>query len=290
VFHALVIGLAMLSFGCSEGASRSPATGGERSEMFRMTIKDTFNIRTRRGPVVLGKIEAGVVRVGDELVLASETGRVTVRVEGIEKFQQSGLQVAEAGEDDVGLELSGVAYADITTGDVLTSRHETGPVDSPLPFDHEAFIERIRNSEYYKQLLPLQDFVRGSRVVGSEAGNSGFILLLDRERWAAAYRDGTTVAFAYGEGEPTDSARGVITSSSYGNATEPIDSDRPYASERCDIAEQVSRSHGGLLSGLAIGVGESEFNYAFDSGHELDVSLVNDKEGRPAVRVFWEQW
>ena len=87
---------------------------------FHLEIRDIFEIRGR-GIVVLGTIESGAVRVGDELQLSSGATSRLVVVASIEKFQAPGLLVAVAGPDDVGLGISGIDREHVHVGDLLVS-------------------------------------------------------------------------------------------------------------------------------------------------------------------------
>jgi translation elongation factor EF-Tu-like GTPase len=73
-----------------------------------MTVEDVFDIRTRSGPVLTGKIVTGTVKVGDRLMAETAGGKLPVRVVAIEKFQHEGLKEATASPDDVGLEVTGI--------------------------------------------------------------------------------------------------------------------------------------------------------------------------------------
>jgi translation elongation factor EF-Tu-like GTPase len=90
-------------------------TAAERNEMnqFKMVITDVFNIKTRKGPVVVGVIERGSVSVGDHLKVCGNSQEWPVEVVSIEKFQQPGLSTASAGPDDVGIELYGISAEEI---------------------------------------------------------------------------------------------------------------------------------------------------------------------------------
>ncbi|MFC1884971.1 hypothetical protein ACFL2O_09385 [Thermodesulfobacteriota bacterium] len=170
-----------------------------------------------------------------------------------------------------------------------TNPHDKSPQEEKNPdFDAENLINNIKNSPYYKNLQPLSEFVANQVVVNSETGNSGFILFLSNNTWAAAYRDGSCVGSSFGQGVPSADINNLINSSGFGDASESIDKSVPYASQDCDIQEEVKKSHNKKITGLAYG--ENSFNFAFEEGRELDVMLVDDKDGKPAFRVFWEQW
>jgi elongation factor Tu len=84
---------------------------------FRMTIQDVFYIRGR-GTVVTGQIEAGTLRLNDEIQIArSGLAQRAVMVSGIEMFRKQ-LTEAKAG-DNVGVLLRDVQKQDIQQGDVL---------------------------------------------------------------------------------------------------------------------------------------------------------------------------
>ena len=167
--------------------------------------------------------------------------------------------------------------------------HEAPPMRESAPaFDVEALMQQIEKSDYYADLQPLQQFVDGRTVIRSETGNSGFILLLDNATWAATFREQNRVGHAMGPGKPDATVRSAIASTEYGDASDPFPENVPYADQPCDISWEVGKSHGQALSGLAFGL--DSFNFAFTDGHELDVKLVTDKNGKPAFRVFWERW
>lgn len=101
--------------------------------MFRMTIEDVFFIRGR-GSVVTGKIEDGMLRVGDEVLI---DGKGPVRVDGIEAFRKV-LDQAAAGEN-VGLLFEKLEKSQLSPGAVVTAAGETstfampGATSSPPP-------------------------------------------------------------------------------------------------------------------------------------------------------------
>ena len=83
---------------------------------FRMTVQDVFSI-AKRGTVVTGKIEAGTLRVGDEVAINGKNGEKRTVVAGIEAFRKI-LSEANAG-DAVGILLKDVTKQDIQRGDIL---------------------------------------------------------------------------------------------------------------------------------------------------------------------------
>lgn len=79
-----------------------------------MTVADVFFIRGR-GTVVTGKVEDGVVRIGDEVRVGDGP---PLRVDGIEAFRKR-LEQAQA-PDNIGLLLSALDRGDVNAGDVIT--------------------------------------------------------------------------------------------------------------------------------------------------------------------------
>jgi elongation factor Tu len=87
---------------------------------FRMTVEDVFSIRGR-GTVVTGRIESGVINVGDEVNIQHDTEVKKTTITGVEMFRKK-LDQAKAG-DNVGLLLKDVTRDDVQHGDVLTATY-----------------------------------------------------------------------------------------------------------------------------------------------------------------------
>jgi translation elongation factor EF-Tu-like GTPase len=85
---------------------------------FQLIVEDVFSI-TGRGTIVTGRVTAGTVTVGDQ-VLLSRTGQpmMQIQVTGIEMFRKT-VHTAGVG-DNVGLLLRGVDRAQVGHGDVLS--------------------------------------------------------------------------------------------------------------------------------------------------------------------------
>src|SRR5690348_4797843 len=94
--------------------------------MFRMTVEDIFFIRGR-GLVATGRVEDGVLQVGDEVYIGD---RGPLRVDGIEAFRKI-LDQAQAG-DNIGVLFKGLDKGDIERGAVMTtSAGSSGPTVFP---------------------------------------------------------------------------------------------------------------------------------------------------------------
>jgi elongation factor Tu len=94
---------------------------------FRTTVEDIFFIRGR-GLVATTKVEAGTVRVGDEVRV---NGERVLRVDGIEAFRKT-IDQAQAGLN-VGLLFRELQKGELGPGDVLTGAGAGASVDTGLP-------------------------------------------------------------------------------------------------------------------------------------------------------------
>jgi elongation factor Tu len=84
--------------------------------LFQMTVEDVFSIRGR-GTVVTGKIEQGVLQVGDVVELRGTYDTREVVVTAIEMFRKN---VEQAGPgDNVGLVLGDIIKDEVSRGDEL---------------------------------------------------------------------------------------------------------------------------------------------------------------------------
>ena len=84
--------------------------------LFRMTVEEALSIATR-GTVVTGKIEAGILNVGDEVVIQGKNGERKTVVSGLEVLRKVVSQ-AKAG-DSVGILFKDISGQDVQSGDVI---------------------------------------------------------------------------------------------------------------------------------------------------------------------------
>ena len=89
--------------------------------VFSMRIENVFNIMGR-GVVVTGKIEQGVVRLHDTVIIKNGSMEIRAEVTGIEVFKQT-LDSAQAGQS-VGLMFKDVQKFDPVPGGRVTSYHK----------------------------------------------------------------------------------------------------------------------------------------------------------------------
>ncbi len=137
---------------------------------FVMPIEDVFTI-SGRGTVVTGRIEAGIVNVGDEVEIVGirETSKTTCT--GVEMFRKL-LDRGEAG-DNVGVLLRGVDRNGVERGQVLC---KPGSILPHTKFKAEAYIlskeEGGRHTPFFSNYRP-QFYFRTTDVTGSIALPSG---------------------------------------------------------------------------------------------------------------------
>ncbi len=131
---------------------------------FLMAIEGVFSI-SGRGTVATGRIEAGKVKVGDEVDLVGFGPTVKTTVTGVEMFRKS-MEDAMAG-DNVGLLLRGVKKEDIERGMVLA---KVGTIKPHMKFRCKAIIlskdEGGRHSPFFTGYKP-QFYFRTTDVTGS---------------------------------------------------------------------------------------------------------------------------
>ncbi|MCA6091886.1 elongation factor Tu [Streptomyces sp. SCA3-4] len=114
-----------------------PAAPRERDMPFLMPVEDVFPLSGRRPRTVLtGRIERGVLRVGDEVEYVGLSTSGTATVTAIERFRGERTEWAEAGEN-IGVELRGVTREDVERGQVLAV---PGTATAHSAFEAEVYV------------------------------------------------------------------------------------------------------------------------------------------------------
>ena len=130
---------------------------------FLMPIEDVFSI-SGRGTVVTGRIERGVVNVGDDVEIVGIKDTSTTVVTGVEMFRKL-LDSGEAG-DNVGCLLRGVDREEVERGQVLA---KPGSITPHTKFKAEAYIltkeEGGRHTPFFTNYRP-QFYFRTTDVTG----------------------------------------------------------------------------------------------------------------------------
>jgi elongation factor Tu len=130
---------------------------------FLMPVEDVFSI-SGRGTVATGRIERGIVKVGEEIAIVGMKATVKTVVTGVEMFRKL-LDQGEAG-DNVGVLLRGVKREDIERGQVLA---KPGSITPHTKFKAEAYVltkeEGGRHTPFFKGYRP-QFYFRTTDVTG----------------------------------------------------------------------------------------------------------------------------
>ena len=137
---------------------------------FQMPIEDVFSI-SGRGTVVTGRIEQGVVNVGDEIEIVGLKDTQKTTCTGVEMFRKL-LDRGEAG-DNVGLLLRGTKREDVERGQVLA---KPGSITPHTEFEAEIYVmnkeEGGRHTPFFSNYRP-QFYFRTTDVTGEIALPAG---------------------------------------------------------------------------------------------------------------------
>jgi elongation factor Tu len=185
----------------------------DTAKPFLMPVEDIFSIEGR-GTVVTGKIERGVVKVGEEVEIVGIKATAKTTVTGIEMFNKN-LQEGMAG-DNAGILLRGLKKEDITRGQVLA---KTGTVTPHDNFTAEIYVlkkeEGGRHTPFFKGYKP-QFYIRTTDVTGEVTLADGTEMVMPGDTVKITVKLVTPVAleesqrFAIREGGKTVGA-GVVT-------------------------------------------------------------------------------
>jgi len=131
---------------------------------FLMPIEDVFSI-SGRGTVVTGRIERGIVKVGDEIEIVGIKPTTKTTVTGVEMFRKL-LDQGEAG-DNVGVLLRGTKREEVERGQVLA---KPGSITPHTKFEAEVYVltkeEGGRHTPFFQGYRP-QFYFRTTDVTGS---------------------------------------------------------------------------------------------------------------------------
>ena len=130
---------------------------------FLMPVEDVFSI-SGRGTVVTGRVERGIVKVGEEIEIVGLRPTVKTTVTGVEMFRKL-LDQGQAG-DNIGALLRGTKREDVERGQVLC---KPGSVKPHTKFKAEAYIltkdEGGRHTPFFTNYRP-QFYFRTTDVTG----------------------------------------------------------------------------------------------------------------------------
>ncbi len=190
-----------------------PIPERDTTKPFLMPVEDIFSIEGR-GTVVTGKIERGIVKVGEDVEIVGIKPTQKSTVTGIEMFNKN-LQEGMAG-DNAGILLRGLKKEDITRGQVLCKPGTTTPHDN---FTCEIYVlkkeEGGRHTPFFKGYKP-QFYIRTTDVTGDVMLAEGTEMVMPGDTVKITVKLVTPVAleekqrFAIREGGKTVGA-GVVT-------------------------------------------------------------------------------
>jgi elongation factor Tu len=141
-----------------------PLPKRDTEKTFVMPVEDVFSI-SGRGTVVTGRIEAGIVNVGDELEIVGIRDTQTTTCTGVEMFRKL-LDSGEAG-DNVGVLLRGTKREEVERGQVLA---KPGSINPHSKFEAEVYVlsknEGGRHTPFFDNYRP-QFYFRTTDVTGA---------------------------------------------------------------------------------------------------------------------------
>ena len=180
---------------------------------FLMPVEDVFTI-TGRGTVATGRVERGVVKVGDNVAIVGMGSDKSSVVTGVEMFRKL-LDEAQAG-DNIGVLLRGIQRTDIERGQVLC---KPGSINPHTKFTAEVYVlkkeEGGRHTPFFNGYRP-QFYFRTTDVTGSIELPAGVDMVMPGDNVTMTVRLITPIAieeglrFAIREGGSTVGS-GVVT-------------------------------------------------------------------------------
>ena len=190
-----------------------PVPERDITKPFLMPIEDIFSIEGR-GTVVTGKIERGIVKLGEEVEIVGIKDTAKTTVTGIEMFNKN-LKEGMAG-DNAGILVRGIKKEDIHRGQVLC---KTGSVTPHAEFECEVYVlkkeEGGRHTPFFTGYKP-QFYIRTTDVTGESALPEGIEMVMPGDTVKLIVKLVTPVGleeqmhFAIREGGKTVGA-GVVT-------------------------------------------------------------------------------
>jgi elongation factor Tu len=141
-----------------------PEPTRELDKPFLMPIEDVFSI-TGRGTVVTGKVEQGIVHVGDEIEIVGIKPTTKTTCTGVEMFRKL-LDQGQAG-DNIGVLLRGTKKEDVERGQVLA---KPGSITPHTHFEAQVYVltkeEGGRHKPFFSNYRP-QFYFRTTDITGS---------------------------------------------------------------------------------------------------------------------------
>jgi elongation factor Tu len=163
---------------------------------FLMPIEDVFGIKGR-GTVVTGRVERGLVKVGDTVEIVGLRDTRTTVVTGVEMFRKL-LDSGQAG-DNIGCLLRGIERTDVERGQVLAAPNSIKPLTQ---FEGEVYVlkkeEGGRHTPFFKGYRP-QFYIRTLDVTGDVELPAGVEMVMPGDNVTIKVKLITPVALDKGE-------------------------------------------------------------------------------------------
>ena len=173
-----------------------PEPAREMDKPFLMSVEDVFSI-TGRGTVATGRIERGVVKVGDECEIVGLKDTQKSTITGVEMFRKE-MKEAQAG-DNVGLLLRGIAKEAIERGQVLS---KPGSITPHTKAEAQIYVltkdEGGRHTPFFKGYRP-QFFFGTADVTGAVILPEGVEMVMPGDNLTITLELGKEVAMEEGK-------------------------------------------------------------------------------------------
>lgn len=162
---------------------------------FIMPVEDVFSIKGR-GTVVTGKIEQGIIKIGDTIEIVGIHDTKTTTVTGVEMFHKQ-LDQGQAG-DNAGLLLRGIEREQVERGQVLA---KPGSIKPHTKFTAEVYVltkdEGGRHTPFFKGYKP-QFYFRTTDVTGSIELPEGVEMVMPGDNVQMTIELGSPIAMEQG--------------------------------------------------------------------------------------------
>jgi elongation factor Tu len=172
-----------------------PVPERQLDKPFLMPVEDVFSIKGR-GTVVTGKIEQGIIKVGDTIEILGIRDTQTTTVTGIEMFHKL-LDQGQAG-DNAGLLLRGIERTDVERGQVLA---KPGSIKPHTKFEAEVYVltkdEGGRHTPFFQGYKP-QFYFRTTDVTGSIQLPAGVEMVMPGDNIQMTIELGSAIAMDQG--------------------------------------------------------------------------------------------
>ena len=224
-----------------------PTPARDTDKPFLMPVEDVFTI-SGRGTVATGRVESGIIHVGDQVEIVGIRDTVTTTITGVEMFRKL-LDQGEAG-DNIGALLRGVKREDIERGQVLA---KPGSVKPHTKFTGEVYILKKEEGGRHKPFFPgyrPQFYFRTTDVTGSITLPEGTEMVMPGDRITISVELITPIAMK----ETLRGRRGVVhyrVTRTFSGADASVGSLSPYPGDVVGMKPACTRRSPVLISAVS---------------------------------------